>query len=143
MKNFKFKIQGTNYAVEILKYEGNIVEMEVNGTNYKVEVESQAKQSKTPTLVRTAVPPPTRKETKITKTISKTKNTAVKAPLPGLIIHVLVKEGSTVKLGDKLLTLEAMKMENNVLAEREGIVHNVKVAPGDTVLQDDLLMEIE
>ena len=78
-----------------------------------------------------------------TKTITKTTNTAVKSPLPGTIITVLIKEGDQVRLGQKLLTMEAMKMENNILAEKDGLVSSVKVKPGDSVLQNDVLLEIE
>jgi biotin carboxyl carrier protein len=63
--------------------------------------------------------------------------------LPGTIISVLVKEGEKVGLGQKLLTMEAMKMENNVLSEKAGTVKAVHVKPGDTVLQNDVLVEIE
>jgi biotin carboxyl carrier protein len=54
-----------------------------------------------------------------------------------------VKEGDKVTMGQKLLTMEAMKMENNVLAEKAGTVKSLFVKPGDTVLQNDTLVEIE
>jgi biotin carboxyl carrier protein len=68
---------------------------------------------------------------------------AIKAPLPGTIISVLVKAGDKVGIGDKLLTMEAMKMENNVLSEKAGTIRVVNVKPGDTVMQNDTLVEIE
>ena len=141
MKNYKFTIRGHVYEVEILDIEGNIAEIEVNGTHYKVEVDKELKKTKTPKLVRSKVPNPTRKESKITKTMS-SKSYKVSAPLPGTILQVLVKEGDTVNTGDKLLIMEAMKMENDVLAEKEGTVKSIKVSPNDTVLQNDLLIEI-
>jgi len=55
----------------------------------------------------------------------------------------LVHPGDKVVLGQKLLTMEAMKMENNVLSEKAGVITNVLVKPGDTVLQNDVLVEIE
>ncbi|MFY9392459.1 MAG: acetyl-CoA carboxylase biotin carboxyl carrier protein subunit, partial [Bacteroidales bacterium] len=75
--------------------------------------------------------------------IVKTEGFEVKSPLPGDIIQIFVKEGDVVKLGDKLLVYEAMKMQNTILAERDGIIKNLKVQQGDTVLQDETLMEIE
>ena len=66
----------------------------------------------------------------------------VNAPLPGNIFKVLVNEGDTVKKGDVLLIMEAMKMENNVLAEKDGTVSSVKVSVGDAVLQNDVLIEM-
>jgi biotin carboxyl carrier protein len=68
---------------------------------------------------------------------------AIKAPLPGTIITVLVKSGDKVALGQKLLTMEAMKMENNVLSEKDGVVKVVHVKPGQAVAQSEVLVEIE
>ena len=66
----------------------------------------------------------------------------VKSPLPGSIVKVVVKSGDAVKKGDVLLTMESMKMENNILAEQDGTVGNVFVQPGQNVMQDDNLLEI-
>lgn len=141
MKKFKFTIRGNEYDVHIEKIENNIAEIEVNGTNYTVELHSEVKASKTPKLVRSMVPPPSRKEQKLPKNIGSKAN-AVKSPLPGTIIKILVKEGQEVKKGDNLLIMEAMKMENNVLSEKEGVISSIKVKEGDTVLQNDILIEI-
>jgi glutaconyl-CoA/methylmalonyl-CoA decarboxylase subunit gamma len=143
MKKFKFTIHGNPYEVEILGFEENIARVEVNGTVYDVEIQKDLKLTKTPTLVRQEVPQPTRKETKIPRNITRTTNVAIKAPLPGTIISILVKPGEKVTMGQKLLTMEAMKMENNVLSEKDGVVTNVNVKPGDTVMQNDVLLEIE
>jgi glutaconyl-CoA/methylmalonyl-CoA decarboxylase subunit gamma len=143
MKKFKFTIRGDDFDVELVAREGNILKIEVNGTEYEVELHKEVVVSKTPILVRAEVPPPTKKETRITRTITKTTNVAVKSPLPGTIVSVLVNDGDPVKLGQKLLTMEAMKMENNVIAEKDGIVRSIKVKPGDSVLQNDVLLEIE
>ena len=143
MKKFKFTIHGNAYEVEILGIEENIAKVEVNGTPYDVEIHRDVKVTKTPTLVRAEAPQPKGKETRIPKVPVRTTNEAVRSPLPGTIISVLVKEGDKVALGQKLLTMEAMKMENNVLAEKPGTVRTVHVKPGDTVLQNDVLVEIE
>jgi glutaconyl-CoA/methylmalonyl-CoA decarboxylase subunit gamma len=143
MKKFKFTIHGNNYDVEILGFDENIAKVDVNGTTYEVEVHKDLKVSKTPTLVRKEEPQPTKKEMKIPKTITRTTNVAIKAPLPGTIIQVLVKPGDKVTMGQKLLTMEAMKMENNVLSEKDGTVRTVNVKKGDTVMQNDVLLEIE
>ena len=143
MKKFKFTIQGNLYEVEILGFEENIAKVEVNGTLYDVEVHKDIKTTKTPTLVRKEAPKPVGKETRIPRSATRTANIIIKAPLPGTIIQVIVKEGDTVSIGQKLLTMEAMKMENNVLAEKDGTIRSIKVKPGDTVLQNDVLAEIE
>ncbi|PKP26498.1 MAG: acetyl-CoA carboxylase biotin carboxyl carrier protein subunit [Bacteroidetes bacterium HGW-Bacteroidetes-2] len=67
----------------------------------------------------------------------------IKAPMPGLILDVLVKAGDKVKEGDYLLILEAMKMENTLTAPRNGVVKTVSVEKGKTVDKDQLLLEME
>ena len=139
MKKFKFTIQGNNYDVEVLHFEDGIARMEVNGTRYDVEVHKQVSQSKTPVLVRQEVPAPRRSEMKPKKSFGAFQ---VKAPLPGNIMQIFVNTGDEVKKGDRLLIYEAMKMENSILAEKDGAVAAIKVQPGDSVLEGDVLMEL-
>lgn len=141
MKEFEFTINGNKYSVEIKNFESNIATVEVNGTTYEVELHKEFKQPKTPKLVR--------KEVKSSQGAEKAEQAPsgggfkVMAPLPGTILEIHVKPGDQIKKGQNIITMEAMKMENNVLAEKEGTVKAVKVAQGDSVLQDDLLIEME
>lgn len=141
MKEFKFTISGNEYEVEIKKLEGGIGKIEVNGTLYEVELHKKdEKTSKTPILMRTPI-----STSKGAHKIKKSKGGLYKvmAPLPGNILQFFVKEEDEVKKGDKLLLYEAMKMENTIVSEKAGRVKSIKVKPGDTVLQDDLLIELE
>ena len=63
--------------------------------------------------------------------------------MPGKILDVLVKAGDTVKVGDSLLILEAIKMQNAILASTKGIIKKVLVKKGDTTSKSDLLIELE
>lgn len=141
MKNYSFTINGQKYEVNINSMEGNVADLEVNGTAYKVEVNSEIKQTKTPKLVRTPV---------VTKpgegTIQKAApggGYTLKAPLPGSIFKVNVSVGDAVTKGQTLLIMEAMKMENNIMTDRDGVVKELKVRVGDAVLQNDPLLVIE
>jgi biotin carboxyl carrier protein len=140
MKKYKFTIQGNEYDVRIKDFEDKVAQIEVNGTEYEVEVQNEVKQSKTPRLVRKPVAQKPG-EGEIAKS-SGGGTVKVEAPLPGNIFKILVKEGDTIKKGDTLLVMEAMKMENNVLAEKDGVVSSIKVKEGDAVLQGDLLIEM-
>jgi biotin carboxyl carrier protein len=64
---------------------------------------------------------------------------AIHAPMPGLVANVLAKVGQTVERGQTVVVLEAMKMENDLMAPRSGVVHAVPVTPGQTVSQGDVL----
>lgn len=141
MRKFQFTISGNKYDVELKRFEENIAEIEVNGTPYTVEVHRELKTSKTPKLVRAEVAPPTRSETKIKKSISVSTH-LILAPLPGTILNIMVKEGDAVKKGATLLTYDAMKMENSILAEKDGTVKSIKVVVGQNFLQGDTLLEV-
>ena len=67
----------------------------------------------------------------------------VAAPMPGLLVSVSVKAGDEVKVGDELAVLEAMKMENALRAERNGIVARVHFEQGASVEVDEIIMELE
>ena len=143
MKKFKFTIQGNDYEVEVKDFEGSQCKVEVNGTCYEIELHADIDLpvQKTPTLVRPRIQTE-RKDSKIKKSVS-SRATQVKAPLPGVIVKIMKNVGDEVAKGETILTMEAMKMENNVLAEKEGTITAVKVSAGDNVLQNDVLVEIE
>jgi glutaconyl-CoA/methylmalonyl-CoA decarboxylase subunit gamma len=115
----------------------------VNGTTYEVEVHHEKKISKTPTLVRKPAVLSADTDKARTSKPSERKGAGVlKAPLPGTILEIKVKVGDVVKIGDKLIIMEAMKMENNINADKEGKIEAIKVNVGDSVLEGDALVEI-
>ena len=67
---------------------------------------------------------------------------ALKSPLPGSITKILVTPGQAVKKGETLLMMEAMKMENEIKAEKDGVVAEIKVTVGQNVMNDDVLLTI-
>lgn len=140
MKKYKFTISGDEYDVNIKDIEENIAQIEVNGTKYEVTIKGEVKASKTPKLVRKPIIQQPG-EGQIKKQPS-SGGTAVKAPLPGTILKINVAIGDEVKEGQTLMIMEAMKMENQVLAEKAGQVSAIKIKEGDVVLQDDVLIEI-
>ena len=139
MKNFKFIINGNEYQVDVKEIDNNIAYIEVNGTKYNVEIERKVPQTKTPRLVRPVITGPPKPE--IDKK-ERGDSTPVLAPLPGNILEIFVNPGDIIKKGQKLLIMEAMKMENQVLAEKDGVVESIKIQPGQSVLQGDILIEI-
>lgn len=67
----------------------------------------------------------------------------IKAPMPGLVLDVKVKDGDTISKGDAVLILEAMKMENVLKAPADATVKAVKVKTGDAVEKNQVLVELE
>lgn len=145
MKKFKFKIKEKTFDVEIMNIEDNMAEVQVNGKSFSVEVDKTIQVVKTPILVREKVSPDnnTNATTARTSSPSEPKGAGVlKSPLPGTILDIFVSVGDTIKVGQKVICLEAMKMENNINANKEGKVTAIKVQKGDAVLEGHILVEI-
>jgi biotin carboxyl carrier protein len=138
MKKYEFTIGGNSYSVNIKSFEDAIAIVEVNGSEYEVKLHQEVKITKTPKLVRSQPPPTPQKSFAPAGGLN-----SIKAPLPGVIHKIIVKEGDSVKVGQTILILEAMKMENNILAEKAGVIRNIKIKEGDSVMQGDLLLEVE
>ncbi len=151
MKKYKFTINGNNYETEIINVENSVMNIEVNGTPYEVVVDKEIKpltpaRPAAPAAVA-AVPTPVAAVPNLAAANNPAASNPsggaeIKSPLPGTVISILVKEGDTVKAGDKVMVLEAMKMENNIDAEIGGVVKSIKVSQGDAVMEGDTLMII-
>ena len=145
MKKFKFKINGNQYNAEVISIEDNIAEIEINGTKYSVDVDKALQTVKTPKLVRSVSVPSTDSHPAVAKTASpagpKGAGT-IKSPLPGVVLDLFVKVGDTVKIGQRVLILEAMKMENNIEADKAGTVVSIGKNKGDAVMEGDVLIVI-
>lgn len=142
MKEYKYKINGNSYKVTIGDIEDNIAHVEVNGTHYKVEMEKQPKAAVKP-VVRPMPNSPAAPTTVVKPAAPVTGKSGVKSPLPGVILDIKVNVGDTVKKGQTIIILEAMKMENNINADKDGKVTAINVSKGDSVLEGTDLVIIE
>jgi len=116
------------YPVEIVRARQNKYEILFNDISYTFTVET----------------PFSMKRMKVLSTVKgKTEKESLKAPMPGKIIDVLVREGSTVLRGEPLMILEAMKMQNEIQSPVNGQVISIHAKPNSNVMQDDLLIEIK
>jgi len=144
MKKYKFTIHGNEYDVHIKNVEDNVIELEVNGSTYEVEVDKAIQPAKTPKLVRSRVTPPADAKPEEGTGMKTPAAPAgkISSPLPGTVVKLFVREGDTVKVGQKLMVLEAMKMENNIDSDKDGKVTSIPVRPGQSVMEGDTLIEI-
>ena len=141
-KAFKFTIAGQPYETTVNEIEPNVAEVTVNGTVFQVEIEKQETVKKTVVAPRPAAHAAAA-PAKAAAPAAPAGTTVMKSPLPGSIVKVLVQAGQEVKKGDTVLTMESMKMENIIAAEVSGKVKAVLVQPGQNVMQDAPLVEIE
>lgn len=149
MKNYKLKINGNNYSVDINEVEGQEIKLEVNGTPYTVTIdkELQAHQHRTTVISDRPAPRVSAAAGDVQRASaprpgSAAGGTKVTTPLPGTILDVFVNVGDQVKSGQTVVLLEAMKMENNIEADTDGTVTAVEVRKGDAVLEGQTLVVI-
>ena len=144
MKEYKYTINGNKYEVVIGDIVDNIAAVKVNGEDFQVEMEPEAEpEKKKVVLGKPAAAASEGAATATADAANVNTNNAVKAPLPGTIVEVKVAVGDEVQPGDVVVVLEAMKMANNLEAEKGGKVTAVLVQPGQSVMEDDALVVIE
>ena len=149
MKQYKYTINGAQFDVTIDSIVGSKAKVEVNGIPFEVEMQgSSLVEEALPTVSTEAPAAPAAApaaETAAPAAAAKSGPGAgapVKAPLPGVVTKILVKEGQGVKKGETVLVLEAMKMENNITAEADGTVTGICVSAGDSVMEGTTLITI-
>ena len=143
MKQYKYKINGNLYNVTVNDIEENIARVEVNGTPYTVEIDKPVKAAPKPVTRPASAPKTSTGAPVVAGRAAPSSKCGIKSPLPGVILDIKVKEGDTVKKGQLIAILEAMKMENNINADKDGVVSAVKVNKGDSVLEGTDLIIIE
>ena len=140
MKQYRFKINGNDYNVVINSTEGKTASVTVNGTPYQVELEEapaapvQAVPAQSAPIQTVPAAAPAQ-PAQAARPAASGAGKAVTSPLPGVIISVKVNVGDSVKAGQEVAVLEAMKMENSIEATHDGTVTAVHVAKGDSVLE--------
>ena len=148
MNKFEYKVQGVDYEVEIEEMEGNIAKVSVNGIPFEVELKQPINPAKAITRPKVVAPvaaaalAPAPAARPAAPAAPAGAGAAVKAPLPGTISSINVKVGDKVNVGDTVLVLEAMKMQNNIEAENSGTVTSILVNQGDSVMEGATLLTI-
>lgn len=148
MKEYSFKINGNRYDVAVNSVSGNIADVTVNGVSYQVEMENASASAQTsaapaPASAVQASSAPVQPASPAPAPVSATgQGKPVTSPLPGVIIDIKVKVGDTVKAGQTIAVLEAMKMENDIQAEWDGVVTAVNASKGDSVLEGAAIVTI-
>ena len=151
MNKYQYKVQGVDYDVEIEEVEGNVAKVIVNGIRFDVELKQPINPTSTLKKVRVEAPKPVARPAAPAATpaaasaaapVAAGAGSPIKAPLPGTIIELKVNVGDTVKKGDVVLVLEAMKMQNNIESEFDGTVTSITVKQGETVMEGAVLLTI-
>ena len=153
MNKYQYKVQGVDYDVEIEEVEGNVAKVNVNGIRFDVELKQPINPTSTLKKVRVEAPKPVARPAvaaaapaapaaPVAPAAPAGAGSPIKAPLPGTVTEVKVNVGDTVKQGDVVLVLEAMKMQNNIESEYDGTVTSITVKQGETVMEGAVLLTI-
>ncbi|MDQ8006365.1 MAG: biotin/lipoyl-containing protein [Pedobacter sp.] len=120
--------QNQSYNVEVVNFDASekLAKIKVNGTEYDVQVTTELDQL----LKHLGM-----------DNLNANKIAQIKAPMPGLVLNLLVKAGDEVKKGDSLVILEAMKMENIIKAPVDAVVKKIEVAKGDKIEKNTVLIQ--
>ena len=153
MKDYSLKINGHNYNVQIdnVNETSTVAHVVVNGVDYEVEIEgakittvSKPQVAPAPKSANSAmITPSSATPSPRIAAAAPSSGYSVKCPLPGTVLSVKVAAGDTIAAGQTLVVLEAMKMENNIDADRGGVVKQDLVQQGATVMEGDVLIVIE
>ena len=114
----------------------------VNGTTYEVIVEEVDNVDSVATCTSPAVPAPTTKAAPKISTPAANGSTPITAPMPGTILDVKVSLGQSIRKGDVICVLEAMKMENDIPSPQDGTVASVNVQKGSNVNANDVIITL-
>lgn len=145
MKEYKYIINGNEYSVNIDSIQGNKANVTVNGKAYDVEIVGKEVKSATPKPAPAPAAAPAPKAAPApapAKPATSGEGTPFKAPLPGTIVDIKASVGQQVAIGDVVLILEAMKMENEITAEKAGTITAISVNKGDTVMEGTTMFTI-
>ena len=142
MRKYDLQINDRDYEVIIKKVTPTDAYVEVNGQEHVILIKS-IENLGLPVMNRPATPPASPSTPSYTTPVKATAKGGIIAPMPGQIKSIFVREGDRVTAGQKLLIMEAMKLENKIAAKSNGFVKKILVRDGDTVNQGQELVIIE
>ena len=155
MNEYVLSINQKEYRAEVGEINAEFALISVNGKEFRVDLKQLALNKLMPAAVQVAearpMPPLAASASSVAPTpaaplaaaaATGDASSLVKAPLPGLIIDVRVREGEKVKAGQNIIVMEAMKMENQIQATTDGTVKKIFVKKGDNVAEGNAMVEI-
>ena len=141
MNTYKYTVNGKDYTVEIEEIEGNKANVNVNGRPFEIELKKPMKSTTANKPVHIEAPKPTPVAVQQPAAAPAPQQEVgagakITSPLPGTVTDIMVKVGDTVVI------LEAMKMQNSIEADHDGTITSILVKEGETVMEGAILVTI-
>jgi biotin carboxyl carrier protein len=142
----KFTIEKKPYEVEIKAITGPMASVVVNGEEYQVTIEDDGQLD-----VSESVRNPSGVESRAIAPVQAAAGSpapangddAIRVPMPGVVVRIKVEAGQKVRAGDTVMILESMKMENNIVAPKDGVIQKICVKEGQDIPEYEVIMEYE
>ena len=142
MQKFKFNIDGKGYEAVVEEIDRGVARVELNGKSYTVQIEKE-EAIVSPKIAAVKPSQSGGDFVDVPEQVITGNAGSIKSPLPGNVSKIKVQEGQAVKAGEVLMTLEAMKMENEIMAPAAGKVKKIYVTEGKAVQQGEALIDLE
>ncbi len=146
MKKYNFEIDGKKFEVEVNLKNSDVAEVKVNNKNFDIKISGhspEAKKKKPEAKKPEAKKPEAKKpEAKKPEQSEQSNPGDLLALMPGKIIKVLVSEGQKIKMGEPVIIMESMKMEQTIVSSADGVIESLNVSEGETIEVGSVMLVI-
>ena len=130
MKKYNFEIDGKKFEVEVNLLNSNDAQVKVNDKNFDIKISNNLSEPKKSEPKKSE---PKKSEPKIPDQSAQGNPGDLLALMPGKILKVLVSEGQKIKMGEPVIIMESMKMEQTIVSSADGVINSINVKEGETI----------
>ena len=134
MKKYNFEIDGKKFEVEVNLKNSDVAEVKVNNKNFDIKISGHSPEAKKPEAKKPEAKKPEQSE--------QSNPGDLLALMPGKIIKVLVSEGQKIKMGEPVIIMESMKMEQTIVSSADGVIESLNVSEGETIEVGSVMLVI-
>ncbi|MEC7920647.1 MAG: biotin/lipoyl-containing protein [Chloroflexota bacterium] len=144
MKKYNFEIDGKKFEVEVNLKNSDVAEVKVNNKNFDIKISGHSPEAKKPEAKKPEAKKPEAKKPEAKKPEQSEQSNPgdLLALMPGKIIKVLVSEGQKIKMGEPVIIMESMKMEQTIVSSADGVIESLNVSEGETIEVGSVMLVI-
>ena len=144
MKKYNFEIDGKKFEVEVNLKNSDVAEVKVNNKNFDIKISGHSPEAKKPEAKKPEAQKPEAKKPEAQKPEQSEQSNPgdLLALMPGKIIKVLVSEGQKIKMGEPVIIMESMKMEQTIVSSADGVIESLNVSEGETIEVGSVMLVI-